>query len=29
VVVEDHYGARFKKSRNQTSIQQSTGTDAG
>jgi acyl-CoA synthetase (AMP-forming)/AMP-acid ligase II len=29
VVVEDHYGARFKKSRNPTSIQHSTGTDAG
>lgn len=29
VVVEDHYGARFKKSRNQTSIQHRTGTDAG
>jgi hypothetical protein len=29
VVVEDHYGARFKKSRNQTSIQHCTGTDAG
>jgi hypothetical protein len=29
VVVEDHYGARFKKSRNQTSIPHSAGTDAG
>jgi acyl-CoA synthetase (AMP-forming)/AMP-acid ligase II len=29
VVVEDHYGARFKKSRNQTSIQRRTGTGAG
>jgi acyl-CoA synthetase (AMP-forming)/AMP-acid ligase II len=29
VVVEDHYGARFKKSRNQTSTQRRTGTDSG
>jgi len=29
VVVEDHYGARFKKSRNPTSIEHRTGTDAG
>ena len=29
VVVEDHYGARFKKSRNQASIRRRTGTDAG
>ena len=29
VVVEDHYGARFKKTRNPTSIQHRAGTDAG
>ena len=29
VVVEDHYGARFKKSRNPTSIEHRTGTDVG
>jgi len=29
VVAEDHYGARFKKSRNQTSIEHRTGADAG
>jgi acyl-CoA synthetase (AMP-forming)/AMP-acid ligase II len=29
VVVEDHYGARFKKSRNRTSIRRRTGTQPG
>jgi acyl-CoA synthetase (AMP-forming)/AMP-acid ligase II len=29
VVVEDHYGARFKKSRNPTSIGRPAGTDSG
>jgi acyl-CoA synthetase (AMP-forming)/AMP-acid ligase II len=29
VVVEDHYGARFKKSRNPTSIRRPAATDAG
>jgi acyl-CoA synthetase (AMP-forming)/AMP-acid ligase II len=29
VVMEDHYGARFKKSRNQASIWRRTGTNAG
>jgi acyl-CoA synthetase (AMP-forming)/AMP-acid ligase II len=29
VVLEDHYGARFKKSRDQTSIGHPTGTDVG
>ncbi|TMK10490.1 MAG: long-chain fatty acid--CoA ligase [Alphaproteobacteria bacterium] len=29
VVLEDHYGARFKKSRDPTSIRRAAGTDAG
>jgi acyl-CoA synthetase (AMP-forming)/AMP-acid ligase II len=29
VVLEDHYGARFKKSRDQTSIGHPAGTDVG
>jgi long-chain acyl-CoA synthetase len=29
VVMEDHYGTRFKKSRNRTLIRRRTGTDAG
>jgi acyl-CoA synthetase (AMP-forming)/AMP-acid ligase II len=29
VVAEDHHGARFKKSRNRTSIRRRTGTEAG
>ena len=29
VVLEDHYGARFKKSRDRTSVGHPTGTDAG
>ncbi len=29
VVVEDHYGARFKKSRNRTSVLRRAGTEAG
>jgi acyl-coenzyme A synthetase/AMP-(fatty) acid ligase len=29
VVVEDHYGARFKKSRIHTSVRRGAGTEAG